>query len=113
MNTNYDSALKKWVSSVRDMIEKSYNNDMDRGYSWRVDLEIQSGSRFDKIVKSTACGDSSESRSVYAFIEKKTGDIYKPASWKAPAKHARGNIYAEDGGLKCADPYGIAYLRGL
>lgn len=110
-SNDYAYSLNEWVSSVKTMISNAYNSHMDRGYSWRVDLEIQSGSRFDKIVKSTACGDSSESRSVYAFIEKKTGDIYKPASWKAPAKHVRGNIYAQDKGLTCAGPYGIAYLR--
>ena len=26
------------------------------------------------------------SRSVHAFIDKKTGDVFKPASFKAPAK---------------------------
>ena len=27
--------------------------------------------------------------SVHAFIDKQTGEVYKPASWKAPAKHVR------------------------
>ena len=27
--------------------------------------------------------------SVVAFIDKKTGQVYKPASWRAPAKHVR------------------------
>ena len=27
--------------------------------------------------------------SVTAFIDKNTGEVYKPASWKAPAKHVR------------------------
>ena len=27
--------------------------------------------------------------SVTAFIDKKTGQVYKPASWRAPAKHVR------------------------
>jgi len=26
---------------------------------------------------------------VTAFIDKNTGEVYKPASWKAPAKHVR------------------------
>jgi hypothetical protein len=30
--------------------------------------------------------------SVYAFIDA-DGNIYKPASWSAPAKHVRGNIF--------------------
>ena len=34
-------------------------------------------------------------RSAFAFVDKKTGDVLKPASWSAPAKHARGNIFDE------------------
>jgi hypothetical protein len=30
--------------------------------------------------------------SIHAFIDIATGDIFKPAGWKAPAKGARGNI---------------------
>ena len=26
---------------------------------------------------------------VHAFVDKNTGNVYKPASWKAPAKHVR------------------------
>ena len=32
------------------------------------------------------------SRSVHAFIDQKTGDVFKPASFKAPAKIARYNV---------------------
>ena len=30
--------------------------------------------------------------SVHAFIDKQTGEVYKPASWKAPAKHVRYDL---------------------
>lgn len=49
--------------------------------------------------------------SVYAFVDTTNGDVLKPASWKAPAKHARGNIFADDNGLNCCGPYSVAYLR--
>jgi len=40
----------------------------------------------------------------------KTGDIHKAATYKAPAKHARGNVFDEN--LKnCLTPYGIVYLK--
>lgn len=61
------------------------------------------------------------SQSVYAFIALQTystktlgtvqvGDIHRPASWKIPAKHARGNVFQEDFN-NCAGPYGVIYLR--
>ena len=30
--------------------------------------------------------------SVHCFIDKQTGEVYKPASWKAPAKHVRVDL---------------------
>ena len=30
-----------------------------------------------------------KSGSVHCFIDKNTGEVYKPASWKSPAKHVR------------------------
>ena len=30
--------------------------------------------------------------SVTAFVDKNTGEVYKPASWKSPAKHVRYNL---------------------
>ena len=29
---------------------------------------------------------------VHAFVDKITGEVYKPAGWKAPAKHVRFNL---------------------
>ena len=30
--------------------------------------------------------------SVHAFVDKNTGEVYKPAGWKKPAKHVRFNM---------------------
>ena len=30
--------------------------------------------------------------SVHAFVDKKTGQVYKPASWQSPAKHVRFDL---------------------
>jgi len=51
------------------------------------------------------------SKSVHAFIDSVTGDIYKAASWKAPAKNgARFNVVNDNAALIAAcDPYG-SYL---
>ena len=69
---------------------------------------IQEGKRYFKVVRQYVNGSS---RSVYAFIDKQTGNIFKPASWEAPAKHARGNVHNIDNGMDCCNKYSVAYLR--
>lgn len=49
--------------------------------------------------------------SVHCFIDTTNGNVLKAASWKAPAKHARGNIYDVKNGLGLMGPHGPAYLR--
>ncbi len=49
---------------------------------------IESGRKYHKIVMET----ESQSKSVHAFVDKKTGEVYKPASYKAPAKIVRFNL---------------------
>ena len=63
---------------------KSRNNGRDSGYKFY----IESGRKYHKLIMETG----GNSRSVHAFINKKTGEVYKPASFKAPAKHVRFNL---------------------
>ena len=46
----------------------------------------------------------------FCFIDKATGDVLKAASWAAPAKHARGNIYDAHNGLEKMGPY-VPWLK--
>jgi hypothetical protein len=64
------------------------------------------GKRYVKIVTEGKCD-----RSVFCFIDAGNGDILKAASWKTPAKHARGNIMGETHGVEFLGPYGAQYLR--
>ena len=48
--------------------------------------------------------------SVYCFVDSRNGDVLKAATWKTPAKHARSNIYDEDGGRSGINEYGANYL---
>ena len=48
--------------------------------------------------------------SAYGFIDNSTGDLYKAASYAAPAKHSRGSILDSSGLLAC-HKYSVAYLR--
>jgi hypothetical protein len=47
----------------------------------------ETGKKYHKIVM-----DANGSRSVHCFIDKKTGEVYKSASWKAPAKGVRYDL---------------------
>ena len=70
------------------------------------------GAKYIRIVRANAPDNNGEGqRSVHCFIDRSNGDILKAAGWKAPAKHARGNIFADDYGMSCMDPYGPRYLR--
>lgn len=53
-----------------------------------IDYEIESGSKYHKIIM-ISCGGS---RSVHCFVDKKTGEVYKSASWKSPAKGIRFDL---------------------
>ncbi len=44
-------------------------------------------------------------KSVFAFIDKINGDIYKPASWNTPAKGVRGNIFDKNKPLSGKELY--------
>jgi hypothetical protein len=48
------------------------------------DFTFESGRKYHKVIMNAA-----GSRSVHCFIDKKTGQIYKSASWKSPAKGVR------------------------
>ena len=47
----------------------------------------ETGRKYHKIIM-----DANGSRSVHAFVDKKTGEVYKSASWKAPAKGVRYDL---------------------
>lgn len=88
----YDGTIK----IERDYMKKQFPNNLLDEFSYKV------GRRYIKIIRGN---------SVHAFVDIKNGDILKPASWKAPAKHARGSIFSEDNGISCMTPYGPVYLK--
>lgn len=51
----------------------------------------------EKGVKRVRIVDNYCGRSAYCFVDKETGNILKAASWGAPAKGIRGNIYQDHG----------------
>ena len=49
---------------------------------------------------------------VHAFIDRETGEVYKPASWKAPAKHVRFNLSNDLDRQKLHDPNFVGWAGG-
>ena len=74
-----------------------YKNRIEEIKAGKVDysFEIEEGRKYYKIVM------VSNQRSVHAFVDKKTGDVYKPASWKSPAKYVRYNLLDSDSCDEC------------
>ncbi len=53
-----------------------------------VDYVIETGKKYHKVIMI----DGGNSRSVHCFVDKNTGEVYKSASWKAPAKGVRYDL---------------------
>lgn len=53
-----------------------------------IDYVIESGRKYHKII----FVDGGGQRSVHCFVDKKTGEVYKSASWKSPAKGVRYDL---------------------
>ena len=73
------------------------------------DFVIESCRKYLKIVM------VNNQRSVHAFVDRKTGEIYKPAGWQGPAKHVRGQLLdsasREDILERCDWAGGYLYMR--
>ena len=88
LNGNLSGNYPEYAREQLDAIENGTANLM-----W---FKVYSGKRYYKIVqqefetweKSRYYGQYRDS-SVHCFVDKETGDVYKPASWSAPAKHIR------------------------
>ena len=74
------------------------------------------GKRYLKVVRETF--DEFQGRNkwrdttVHAFVDKETGEVYKPASWKAPAKYVRFNLGNDLDRQKLHDPNFVGWAGG-
>ena len=88
--------IRKYTLMLCDALEdnfKSRNKGKVGGYDAPVyKFVIESGRKYHKIVMEVPNDNRPPSRSVHAFVDRTTGDVYKPASFKAPAKHVRFNL---------------------
>ena len=108
-----------WVQTYADTITKNYRDyhirtlkgnlsgnypeyareqldAIENGTANLMYFKIKTGKKYYKIVQMEfdTFQDRNEYRagSVHAFVDKKTGQVYKPASWQAPAKHVRFDL---------------------
>jgi len=102
--------VRKWTLMLCDALLKNYIDYSIKSHQHSVYLEvnvdyhqacieelkngqcgykfyIESGRKYHKIIM-----DADGSRSVHAFVDKKTGEVYKSASWKSPAKGVRFDL---------------------
>jgi len=102
--TKHDVNL--WLTRAQEKVKESYKTfaeGTDGDISKFPHLTVKFGKKYAKII--------SDEASAWAFIDLRNGDVLKPASWKAPAKHARGNIYDINGGVGRLGWTGPHYLR--
>ena len=55
-------------------------------------FRMEFGRKYIKIIQQDYREDGYRDGSVHAFVDKLTGEVYKPASWKSPAKHVRYDL---------------------
>ena len=94
-----------WTKELVTRLQEDYDTNSTSG---RYKFEIQTGRKYHKI--------NVKNGGVHAFIDKNTGEVYKPASYKAPAKHVRYDLRRIKQRRECfsnADWAGsYLYLRG-
>jgi hypothetical protein len=78
--------VTKYSLMLCDALQQSYQRSHPNGRNYSYALI--SGRKYHKLMQ---CVDG-QTESVHAFIDRKTGEVYKPASYKAPAKHVRYNL---------------------
>ena len=94
-----------WTKELVTRLQEDYDTNSTSG---RYKFEIQTGRKYHKI--------NVKNGGVHAFIDKNTGEVYKPASYKSPAKHVRYDLRRISQRRECfsnADWAGsYLYLRG-
>lgn len=89
-----------------------YKTKMGYTYFDSYSVFATEGPKFFKVYKAENQSGKQFQRNIVCFIDKTTGDIFKPASFNAPAKHARGNVLSPQNGMEAITSEGyVIYLR--
>ena len=92
---------------------------IENGTANLMKFVVKTGKRYYKIVqqefetweKSKYYGQYRDG-SVHCFVDKETGDVYKPASWAAPAKHIRFTFQNVDHLKFLLNPKNVGWAGG-
>ena len=119
-----DQKIEKWVWQLCRSLEQNYENyhvrshqnftsnyakqqleNVKNGTANLMRFRMESGRKYWKIIQQDydTFRDRNEYRDggVHAFVDKKTGEVYKPASFKAPAKIVRYNLLMIESREEC------------
>ena len=72
------------TQSLCEALQRDFEKDSSSGY----EFVIETGKKYYKVIMETGDG----SRSVHCFVDKKTGEVYKAARWRGPAKPVRFDL---------------------
>ena len=78
--------VRKWTLMLCDALMDNFKS-RNNGSSSEYKFYIEEGRKYHKLIM-----DANGSRSVHAFVDRKTGEVYKSASWKSPAKGVRYDL---------------------
>ena len=109
--------IEKWVYEYCGSLEENYKLRYPNSHSDK-EFKMQLGRKYWKILQWDYWDSDNTkfSESVHSFVDKNTGEVYKPASYNSPhTKHVRYNLLDEDSRAECllrADwAGGYLYLR--
>ena len=101
-NIDYNKKLIEFMNYLEGRFTEE-SNSSDK-YPDRYSVKMIKGRRFDKIVYDNKY----DFNYIHCFVERNTGNIYKPASWRGPNTKGnciRGSIYEKES-FKNADRFG-------
>jgi hypothetical protein len=103
--------ISPFIQALENRLNE-YKTKMGYTYFDSYSVLATEGKKFFKVYKAEIKSGTQNQRNLVCFIDKATGDIFKPASFSAPAKHARGNVLSPQNGMEAIDSDGfVIYLR--
>lgn len=80
--------IEEDVAKYSQMLCEALMDDFKRESTLDYKFYLSTGRKYFKVIME--CNDGA--RSVHAFINRKTGEVYKAASWRGPAEHVRYDL---------------------